>query len=67
MNVNAQKSEKTCLPLKPAPPLSLSPLPPRPSPGLQQRIGGKSPRPGVLFAVTAAYKNPGHDHKVIKT
>lgn len=57
MNVNTQKSEKTCLPLKPAP-LSLS---------LQQRIGGKSPRPGVLFAVTAAYKNSGHDHKVIKT
>lgn len=34
---------------------------------LQQRIGGKSPRHGVLFVVTAAYKNPGHDHKVIKT
>lgn len=26
-----------------------------------------SPRLGVLFAVTAAYKNPGHDYKVIKT
>lgn len=49
---------KNLLALKTRPPLSLSP---------QQRIGGKSPRPGVLFAVTAAYKNSGHDHKVIKT